>query len=343
VDFGTYTNLALSLAVTLYGIYWIFRPTVRIDYRYRAYCYWWCSWLAWVLAWSLILIKQGIRSDALNNSLNYIPILETFILIFDNLNSIFLITVYFILTRGRDLTASQARIQTFLIALSLAIAFGAMYLLFYLNGNVKFAYEMHRTCSLCISVFTPILVGWSFNLRFKTSAALMVGCIYGFIQPIVYATELPKINPTEFPQRCIIDLQAVCATQLKTLCVELTTTCEFEKNINGIRPIVTMIIGFLKVVWAITCTKILSSAYASSKNLIVAEESEPSSFWKRWWPSVSMYATILISIYFVILISAIMKFYIQELGSFAIAIGVITGIISLWQVIWSVWKKTRNM
>ena len=91
MEFGIYTNLTLTLIVTLFGIYWLFRPTRRSAYRYRAYCYWWLSWLAWVLAWSLILLQEKFSLR-----------LQIPILIFDNLNSIFLIAVYFTLTRGRD-------------------------------------------------------------------------------------------------------------------------------------------------------------------------------------------------------------------------------------------------
>lgn len=327
MEFGTYTNLTLTFIVTLFGIYWLFRPINPAPYRYRAYCYWWCSWLAWVLAWSLILLQQ-------KSSLR----LQIPILIFDNLNSVFLIAVYFILTRGRDLTSSKVRLQTILIALSLAIAFGSFYLLF--QQNIVFAYEIHRTCSLCISVFTPILVGWALNLRFKTSVALMVGCLYGFIQPIVYATELSALGQGVFNQP--LDLGKCYQLFEQVRCNQINRIVELNKILESIRPIVAMTVGLLKVVWAIICTRILSNAYAPPDNLIVVEKTQPFSFMQdKWWPSVRLHATILIASYIVLLILLVLL-YLAQVKNFIIAIGVITGVYSIWQMIWSVWKVTNK-
>jgi hypothetical protein len=307
IKFGTYTNITLVLVVTLYGIYWLFKPPKHNDlaYRYRAYCYWWCSWLAWVIAWTLLAIKHSkFGTD------NYILKLDIPILIFDNLNSIFLIIVYFVLTRGRELTSTQARIQAVKITLSFAVAYGALYLLFQQRSN--FAYEIHRTCSLCVAVFTPVLVGWSFNLRFKTSIVLMVGCLYGLTQPIVYATQLRTLQPDDF-----------------------------NKTLTDIQPIVAMIVGFLKVMWAITCTKVLSSAHASSENLVLVKQAGQSDFWRGWSFAVGLHATILIAVYCVLLIVLAHRF-LDKLGGFATSIGVVTGVFSLWQTIWNFWKTTRK-
>lgn len=306
--FGIYTNLILVLIVTLYGTYWLFKrqTDVELEYRYRAYRYWWCSWLAWVIVWLLLTTKQSRDGGADAYSLE----LDIPVLIFDNLNSIFLIIVYFILTRGRDLTARQARVQTVKITLSLAITYGSLYLVF--QQQPHFAYEVHRTCSLCVAVFTPILVGWAFNLRFKTSLVLMVGCLYGFTQPIVYATQLRTFQQSEFKQM-----------------------------LDDVSPIVAMVMGLLKVMWAIACTKVLSSGRASSKNLIRNRGSELVPFWKGWRVSVSLHATILVATYCVMLIMLTL-WYIDRLGGFATALGVVTGVFSFWQMIWNVWKTTRR-
>lgn len=326
MEFGTYTNLTLTLTVTLFGIYWLFRPLNRVPYRYRAYCYWWCSWLSWVLAWLLILLQSKF-------SLRFqIPIL-----IFDNLNSVFLIAVYFILTRGQDLNPSKARLQTILIALSLAIAFGSFYLLF--QQNMMFAYEIHRTCSLCISVFTPILVGWAFNLRFKTSAVLMVGCLYGFIQPIVYATELSALGQGVFNQP--LDLDKCYQLFEQVHCNQINNIVMLNKKLESIRPIVAMTVGLLKVVWAIICTRILSGAYASHENLIVVEKTKPFRLMDKWWPSVRLHATILIASYIVLLILLVLL-YLDQVKNFITAVSVITGVYAIWQMIWGVWKVTNK-
>jgi hypothetical protein len=330
--FGIYTNLILTITVTFFGIYWFFRPKFQIPYRRRAYAYWWCSWVAWVFAWSLILIKQNW-----NFSKSNILILEIAILIFDNLNSICLIAVYFILTRGQDLTSKQARMQTFKIALSLATIFGAFYILFWHDS--VFAYDIHKTCSLCISVFTPVLVGWAFNLRFKTSTALMVGCLYGFIQPIVYATELRALGQDVYKT---FDLSLCIQVFDVNFCNRIQDLIRFEEGLKSYRPIVSMTVGLLKVVWAITCTKILSSSRASSDNLIMIEKSKPSRFIEEWWPSVALHATLLTAIYIVLLILVVQLFYIKNLLDFGATLGVVTGVFGLWQVIWNVWKTTRK-
>lgn len=324
--FGTYTNVVLTLSVALFGVYWLLRPINRRAYRHLAYCYWWCSWFAWVIAWLLILIQQkySVRTE--------IPTL-----VFDNLNSLFLITVYFIVTRGKDLSARDARTQTIRSALTLAAAFGAIYILF--RHNLIFAYEIHRACSLCVSVVTPILVGWAFKLRFKTSIALMVGCIYGIIQPILYATELGALGRGIFDQP--LDIEQCSALLGLDRCHQINNVAQFNQALASIRPIVAMVGGFLKVVWAISFTQILSSYYATSENLIMVDHSKGSAFMDRWWPSVAMHATVLTAIYVALLIMLALL-YIQHLVQFAVAIGFITGLCSLWQIIWAVWTTTTR-
>jgi len=314
MEFGTWINLIITLTVALYGVYWLLSPGVPLEqatvaYRYRAYCYWWCSWLAWVFAWSLLLLKQFYQVPPGK----YILGLEIPILIFDNLNSILLMIVYLVLTRGSTLTSREAGIRFIQMVLSATVFFLMLYSVFSALDDREFAYEIHQTCSLCVAVSTPFLVGWAFRLRFKTTVVLTVGCVYGFIQPIVYATQLHVFQQGSH-----------------------------ENTIIFIRPIVAMMVGGLKVVWAITCTKFLSSAHASARNIIREETREAPSLFEQWWPSVSLHATILIFIYSTLLIWLLIKNK-DNLGSFGLAIGILTSVISFFQMIWNVYRRTRKL
>lgn len=308
-NFGTFTNLTIVFTVTIYGIYWLKTRSndLGIEFRYRAYAYWWWSWLVWVIAWYLLLHKQLFFTESKDK---FIPFIDISILVFDNLNSIFLIIVYFIITRGQDLNARQAKILTLQITLSLASIYSVFYLTF--QSIPELAYEIHRTCSMCIAVFTPILVGWAFYLRFKTPLVLMIGCMYGFSQPIIYATQLSTFQRDEF-----------------------------KEWLNYIAPIIAMIIGFLKVIWAIVFTKVLSSFHSSTKNLIAVNNSNPSNFWRDWSLSVGIHATVLLGVYCILTIFLLLR-YLDVLAGFATSLGIVTGIFSFWQTIWGFWKLTRT-
>jgi hypothetical protein len=103
-----------------------------------------------------------------------------------------------------------------------------------------------------------------------------------------------------------------------------------------------MTVGLLKVIWAIICIRILLNAYASPDSLIVIEKTKPFSFMKdEWWPSVRLYATVLSATYIVLLILLVLL-YLEQVKNFITAVGVITGVYAIWQMIWSVWKVTNK-
>ena len=307
MDFGTIANVSLTSTVTVYGLYWLQRYK-DTQYRFLAYKYWWMSWAAWVLAWLLIWLKQTVLDAATLKQ--HVLRFDLPILAFDNLNSVFLIVVYFAITRGRDYGEKQARALAIRLTVSLVIGYAALYGLFWRYPT--FAYEIHRTCSLCIAVFTPVLVGWAFQLRFKTSIVLMIGSLYGFIQPIIYATELRSGQQGEF-----------------------------SELIENIRPVVTMIIALLKVTWAVASTKILCSARASDRNLIERDTLPAAQVLTGWWPSVALHAALLVAIYLGLLIMLVLRLGHDKLTPFGTAVGVITGVSGLWQIVWSVWQLRK--
>ena len=103
-----------------------------------------------------------------------------------------------------------------------------------------------------------------------------------------------------------------------------------------------MTVGLLKVVWAITCVRLLSGYRATSENLIVVDRSKQRAY--SWRDSVSLFATVLAAVYATILVVLVMS-YSQEkyLIRFTAAVGMITSVFGLWQIIHIVWKKTRGV
>lgn len=168
----------------------------------------------------------------------------------------------------------------------------------------------------------------------------MIGCLYGFIQPIVYATELNVLGQAVFKQP--VDLNKCYQLLEQVYCNQINSIVQLNNILGSIRPIVAMTVGLLKVIWAIICIRILLNAYASPDSLIVIEKTKPFSFMKdEWWPSVRLYATVLSATYIVLLILLVLL-YLEQVKNFITAVGVITGVYAIWQMIWSVWKVTNK-
>jgi hypothetical protein len=333
-EFGTYTNLALTFAVTGFGLYWVLRPKNQITFRRRAFWYWWCSWLVWVVVWALLLIRK-------NPPLGSPFTIEILVLVFDNLNTIFLTVFYFTLTRGDAMSARQAIALTVMISLGLGVLFGAFYFVFgILTNQLSVAYDVHRTCTLCLSVLTPILVGWALNLRFKNSLAFIVGCLYGFIQPIIYATELRGMGDQVFAS--FDHANCLSAFKDQVLCGEINSSIIRQKYVESLRPVVSMAVGLLKVAWAIICTRLLSDFRATSENLIVVDRSKHRV--EPWRTSVSALATVLTAVYIGVLV-VLVWYYSEDVyfARFSTAVGMITSVFGLWQIIRIVWKNTRGV
>ncbi|HSS20387.1 MAG TPA: hypothetical protein VLL54_09960 [Pyrinomonadaceae bacterium] len=296
--FGTITNLILSIAVTAYGAFvWLKERQggSRPRFSLLAYRCWWASWLCWVFAWGILLTVALAKSKP-------VPVgLKILVLVFDNLNSVFMILVYFVVTRGNEFNKQRIYTAFAQIFGALALGCGFLYMVSPLI-DVNFAYEVHRTWSLCLGVFAPVLIGWACNLRYNTLIILVIGFAYGLMQPLVYATELPGVHVTIS-----------------------------QANLTLLKPIVAMTLGGLKVLWAILFMQVLAHGATSSESLIVNKAPVHFHFFRRWKKAVLGHALVLGSVYCCLLITLVI-IYIKlrtGLNDLATAFTIVCGFMAL--------------
>jgi hypothetical protein len=331
--FGTATNLSISLMVTVYGMLaWAGKGTLDLaspPFKRRAYLCWLASWLAWVFAWATILAGSS-RPGSLYFG---IPVLA-----FDNLNSIFLILVFLTITRGDGFGAAKIGMAFACIAGSLGTCTCLLYVLSRWLG-LSFAYEVHRTWSLCLGVISPILVGWAFNLRFNTLSALAVGFVYGFIQPVVYTAEVHSAGA-------------------------------IANVVENLRPVTAMTLAGLKVTWAIVFMQILALGVSSGKSLVQdrpvrefdllkgnkerlgharvlvsLDKDKPtgeSDLFKKKWNKKLLGQALMLVILYTILLICMFLYYSRSLERFGWAVGIVASIIGLLQWFWDLWDKATK-
>jgi hypothetical protein len=300
--FGTATNLSISAAVAAYGAFaWLInhdsQEWASQPFRRRAYTFWWGSWAAWVMAWALILLA-GLRGQTDSTAFKIV------ILAFDNLNGILAIVVFIIVTRGDDFGPTKIRLS---LLWSLGTLLACTAPLYALSGTLGlgFAYEVHSTWGLCLSVVSPILVGWALHLRFRTVAALAVGFVYGFIQPIVYAAELQAASPT------------------------------ISHVVNNLHPVIAMTLGALKVGWAVVFTQILALGKAGAKGASMVDDQpvEPIRLFKGSSRRLLGHTFVLLIVYTILLVVMFMQ-YEQSIANFATALGIVGGLIAIFDFFW---------
>ncbi len=290
---GITTNLLLSLSVVAYGLFAWARessPLGQTPFKRRAYLCWWTSWLAWVIAWTLILTMTHADLNG------YMP-LKIITMIFDNLNSICLIILFFVLTRGDDFGRRDILFAFAGITCPIAAAVVVLYIVV---GGISpdIGYQMHFTWSLCLDIITPMLVGWGVYLRFDTLVPLGVGFTYGLLQPFVDTAEL--------------GLPATVGLM------------------NPYNSIITMLTGGLKVVWALVFMHVLAYGADSGRNLV-----KPSTDKFRYLPlkrpldkNILRHGILLGAVYVILLTISLMR-YSPNLVSFSIAFGVVMGFFGL--------------
>lgn len=300
--FGTVTNLSISAAVTLYGaLAWLINRESAdwssAPFKRRAYVYWWASWAAWVVAWTLILLA-GVTKQTEST------VFKIVILTFDNLNGILTIVVFIILTRGDSFGPEKIRLALTWTVGTLVASTAPLYMLSSILG-LKFAYEVHSTWGLCLSIVSPILVGWAIHLRFRTVAALAVGFVYGFIQPIVYAAELQAASPT------------------------------ISHVVDNLHPVIAMTLGALKVGWAIVFTQVLALGIAGGNggSLVDDQPEERIRLFKGSSLRLLGHTFALIVVYTVLLVVMFMQ-YEHAVTSFATALGIVGGLIAIFDFFW---------
>lgn len=307
--FGTVTNFVLSISVTVYGYAaWFRRRSVGHVNRFSllAYRCWWGSWLCWVFAWGVLLLAALMRLEP-------VPVgLKIATLVFDNLNSVLMILVYFVITRGNKF--EKPRVQTAFFQISGSLFIGCLILYMFARViNLDFAYEVHRTWSLCLSVFAPMLIGWACYLRYNTLLILVVGFAYGFMQPLIYTTELAAVQSSLGPQ-----------------------------NMMLYKPIFAMTLGGLKVLWAVLFTQVLAHGATSGEPLILNETSVHFHFFRKWEKKVLGHALVLGAIYCSLLI-AMGVVYVQLsthfLPDLATSLSLVCGFMALLDWFWKLWDK----
>lgn len=303
--FGTVTNFVISTSVTLYGfLAWLRNRDPRAEPRFRplVYRYWWASWSCWVFAWGVLLIAAILGSNQVNIELKIVT------LFFDNLNSVFMILVYFVMTRGDEFDKPKINAAIKQIAGSIALGCAILYLLSPLI-TLSFAYEVHRTWSLCLGVLAPMLIGWACHLRYNTLLVLVVGSTYGFMQPLIYATELAT-----------------------------TQSSAAQSLLMSYKPVVAMTLGGLKVLFAVMFMQVLVHGSSMGESLIVSKPNIRFHFFSHWERKALGHALVLGSAYCCLLI-ALVAVYADGLDKLATAFGIVGGFMALLDWFWKLWDK----
>jgi hypothetical protein len=234
--------------------------------------------------------------------------LKILTLVFDNLNSVFMILVYFVMTRGDGFDKPKIHAAFKQIAGSLVLGCTILYLLSPLI-SLNFAYDVHRTWSLCLGVFAPMLIGWACHLRYNTLLVLDVGSAYGFMQPIIYATELTTVQSA------------------------LT-----QSPLSSYKPVIAMTLGGLKVLFAVVFMQVLVHGSARGDSLIVSRPAIRFHFFRRWEKKVLGHALVLGCAYCSLLI-ALAGVYANGLRELSTALGIVGGFMALLDWFWKLWDK----
>lgn len=185
-NYGSLFNLLIPLIVVLFGISYLKTKSTDISYllRRRAYQFWWGSWLMWVLLWTIQLLKP---TYFVNETFS-----EIVTLILDNLNTVFIIMMYMVLTRGQEYANREYKYDLIHILLFFIVSVFVLYGSLTIINQIDLAIILHKTWSLSLGTITPMLLGWAYKLRFKTNRIFLLSLIYGFMQPLLYMVTLPE-------------------------------------------------------------------------------------------------------------------------------------------------------
>lgn len=171
-NFPALANFVICALVTLSGLYWLRRFSQHDNenrFLFRAYLCWWLSWVVWTATWALLAFTRLIETH------------QRTILALSDLNTVLLITVYFIITRGNTYKPLVAAIEFVYVCLVLASGYGIFFLFFPERFD-----DLQMGWGLCISALSTLLVGVAFSFRFKTRAVLAIGFAYAFSQPLAF-------------------------------------------------------------------------------------------------------------------------------------------------------------
>jgi hypothetical protein len=197
LDFPSLTNFIVCSIVTFSGLYWLRKFSQKYEgknrFIFRSYFCWWLSWITWTVTWALITFTDWA------NTYPYVRLL----LALSDLNAIFLITVYFTLTRGNTYKPVDAVMEFGFLCCAVAAGYG----IFLLFLPQRFDH-MQTGWGLCLSAISTLLVGWAFAFRYRTRAVLIIGYVYAFSQPIAFDAILHSAAADRDPQSSVTILAA---------------------------------------------------------------------------------------------------------------------------------------
>jgi hypothetical protein len=256
---GALLNLAVCCVVVLWGSYlWAgpLRSKLNGDSRflYRAFVFWWLSWLSWVGTWVVITFSVPANEDQQ----------ELLTLLASDLNAVFMLLVYFCVTRGKEFRVSSALKLSTRIVLPLGVSYAVMYL--YFHDNFRFALGLHKNWSLCIGAVSTILLGWAFSLRFNASAVLVIGFVYGFSQPAAF--------------QAVFNLD------------------QGGESARSVLVVVRVALAFLKIIWATVVTRYLVHRPESVESLVREPALSPRhDFFQGWTKELTFQTVMLGAVY----------------------------------------------
>lgn len=291
-------NLIIVFIVVGWGAYfmYILDQKWQNEYRflYRAFTCWWLSWLAWAATWLVIPLFESHPLAAI----------ITFLL--SDLNAVFLVLVYFYLTRGNEFQIKDALHRASSILLALGLGFWALHSYI---PDPDLAKELQESLELCIGVVATMLLGWAFALRFNSTVVLMIGYIYGLLQPIAYMALFHE-----------------------------------DKFARSPDPFITaiMVLAFLKIAWATVVTWYFMQEPESTENLV--KQSKRRSHFQLFQSRtgvLELQTVVLIGAY-VLFLSIRMQAFLDTVTGLITKLVVIFGILVSLKNLWSRFTSKPN-
>jgi hypothetical protein len=108
-----------------------------------------------------------------------------------------------------------------------------------------------------------------------------------------------------------------------------------------LRPVTAMTLAGLKVTWAIVFMQVLALGITSGKSLVEDKPLREFNLFKGWTKKLAGHALILVILYTILLVWMFL-YYVSSLQNFAVALGIVGGIIGLLDWFWKMWEKASK-
>lgn len=178
---AAYVNSLTAFVIAVFLLLALIRLESKYRGNYRFVFYsiftWWLGWLSWVVLWYMESKRDAIIDFGIP-----VSALSILLLLLSDLNTTFDILTYFGLTRGRSFPLTQYWLVGLLLVLSVTgidVVLGL-----FPGGNIGQTLQIRW--SMALSMFSPVLIGWAFRLRYGSFWVLITGIIYAFLQPPAY-------------------------------------------------------------------------------------------------------------------------------------------------------------